>query len=58
MLSRAALRSPICFSFGAVVITSAWPLIGLISPSSSLAGQLTEGRPAIGGSATKEEEFV
>lgn len=48
----------ICFSFGAVVITSEWPLIGLISPSSSLAGQLTEHCSAIGGCAAEEEEFV
>lgn len=48
----------ICFSFGVVVITLAWPLIGLISPSSSLAGQLTKRRATIGGCTAEEEEFV
>lgn len=40
------------------MITSASPLIGLISPSSSLSGQLTGGCAAIGGRTAQEGEFV
>lgn len=40
------------------MITSAWPLIGLISPLSFLTGQLTERRAGIGGRSAKEEELV
>lgn len=48
----------ICLSLRVVVITSAWPLIGLISPLSLLCGQLTEPGAVIGCGLVEEEGFV